>query len=186
MDARTCGFALASLALALSARGQKPGAARLVRMLPLLAVLVFVPLVVPRRSDIVARSFLAGQFTWWSAHKALAFCIDRGPLALCDDNATWFVFVLLMPMSPRKPGEDQAHGSAAKAAIEQARHYAPKAIAKACGIGLLVSLLRSGVYLGEQLTTLVYAFALYFLLGVFEDGVGCVSASLIGLEVERR
>jgi len=171
---------LAAGLMVLASRRERPGVGRLILVLPYMVVGLFVPLIVSRE-QVVARAVLAGQFAWWSNFKVLAFSFGRGPLTLVDQDLVSFAMVLLLPFSPR-PGKDKAGGHPLR---DQLAEYGGKVIAKGIVLCGVVSLLSKNSY-NRYVMDFIFCFGLYALLGIVEDGLGCISATVLNnLPVER-
>jgi D-alanyl-lipoteichoic acid acyltransferase DltB (MBOAT superfamily) len=128
---------------------------------------------------------------WWANFKLVAFCCGRGPLSGKRSPTVWaFASVLLLPMSPISESEKKRRLSArgkSEPATSQFKTYVTKGTLKVVGLAICVWILKHLMehQYGNWTKNLVFAFALYYLLGVFEDLLGSVSANLIGIEVER-
>ena len=137
---------------------------------------------------------------WWANFKLLAFCCGRGPL--CENRSPTllaFASVLLLPMSPvdsaakekkkrRRSVDAEEAGEKGSGPKSQFVTYASKGALKVIGLAICVWILKhlsETEQYGNGTKNFFFSFALYYLLGVFEDLLGSVSANLIGIEVER-
>merc|ERR1711977_729686 len=181
---------LSALPLVLARNRCSPGWGRFFLCLPYMALTSLSPMLVPRE-QVVLRAYFAGHFMWWANFKLVAFCCGRGPLSGKRSPTVWaFASVLLLPMSPISESEKKRRSSAkgkSEPVTSQFTTYLTKGTLKVAGLAICVWILehlREHQY-GNWIKNLFFSFALYYLLGVFEDLLGSVSANLVGIEVER-
>lgn len=77
-------------------RAGRSARSRLLRAAPALTVFIFEPLLFDKERDPFWIYAVSGIFSWWSAHKLLAFCFGRGPLP-ATKNQLQMTLQLLMP-----------------------------------------------------------------------------------------
>ncbi len=183
---------LAAAAMLLHARKCDPGVGRLILALPFLVVNLCLPLLIPS-SQVVARACASGQFAWWSNFKIIAFCCNRGPLV--GQGLKPFALMLALPVSPLQKkvrGKSQPAPTTATATARSTAHQHPsqlaefgvKVLAKGAGLAACVFVLKHNTF-STYANNVAYALGLYTLLGVLEDGLGALSANVIGLRVEK-
>lgn len=97
---------VASGAVALPRLLPKPGPARLVAIVPLLAILAALPLAPP--PSVVLRGTVA-FVCWLAAMKLLAFACGRGALALPGLSDVRRALLLLLPITPLRPQHQHQH-----------------------------------------------------------------------------
>jgi len=161
---------------------------RLILSLPFLAANLCLPFLIPSE-QVVARACASGQFAWWSNFKIIAFCCNRGPLVGLDLKA--FALVLALPVSPlekksKRTPASRKPASASPGRSSQLAEFSRKVVAKGAGLAACVFVLKhNALNVSNYVTDFAEALGLYTLLGVLEDGLGAVSANVVGIEVEK-
>jgi len=183
----------AALAMLVQSRHEAPGLGRFFLTMPYVVFALLVPLQFPIE-NVVARAVTAGQYAWWSNFKIFAFCCGRGPLTHpMVDGPGVFMTILLLPFSPHRTmlpstvGTRVARATKKPEPVEgQLAEFAAKLALKATLLSTFVFVMTKHPPQNIYFRDLVLCFALYAFLGVLEDGLGCVSATLLNnLPVER-
>lgn len=169
---------VAASAHLLVVRRSRPGWRRLLLAAPLVPLHVCAPLLFDPGSEMLSRAVSTASIAWLSTNKALALCLNRGPLV----SETWPYWALgllyTLPIYPRERGACKAGRIADSAG-------GPAQLVRTF-VGYTVATMATAWLMAQPLPVLVKEFAVAWGLWAYVSfvmGSGAVLLGLAGLEV---
>lgn len=161
----------------------KPGPARLLTCIPLIVCNTLTPLAFDHRNEVVAAACMFVSFVWLGTFKIAGFAFERGPLVQRLTFAQ-FQAVLNFPFTLQASGMGARTLANSQLCKDGGKHrsllltFAVKGTLLALFVHL-IPLFRTQRIIME----LLYAFALFFFLGVLMDSTASLASGMLGVQI---